>query len=99
MSSILEYLQRHRRPPTHLQDYMCCAITNPYSLSASSVPSGTSNPLKHYIAYDKFSPQYCAFLAAVTSHNEPKYRTKAVRDPHWCEAMAREISALEENHT
>ena len=99
MSTTSERPQRQQRPPARVQDYVCFAITKPSSPPAQSAPLSTSHPLEHYIAYDKFSPQYRAFLATITSRNEPQYYTQVVQDPHWSEAMTREISALEENNT
>lgn len=51
------------------------------------------------MSYAKFSKSHKAFLAAITSRDEPKYFSKAAKDPKWCEAMRKEIQALEENGT
>ena len=56
-------------------------------------------PLSYFVAYNKFSPKYRALLATSTSHTEPQHYSQSVKDPKWREAMAKEISALEDNHT
>lgn len=40
-----------------------------------------------------------AFLAAITSCDEPKNFSKAAVDPRWREAMTKEIKPLEDNKT
>ncbi|KAK3034295.1 hypothetical protein RJ639_034099 [Escallonia herrerae] len=42
---------------------------------------------------------HTAFLAAISSVDEPKYFSQAVKHAHWRDAMAKEISALEANNT
>ena len=71
---------------------MYSSIANPSSSPAQLTPLGTSHPLEYYITYDNFSPKYRTFIVAITSHNEPEHYIKVVQDPHWREAMAREIS-------
>ena len=48
---------------------------------------------------DKFSVRHRLFLTAVTSGVEPRSFHEAMRDPGSCEAMQKEISALEDNAT
>ncbi|KAK3030411.1 hypothetical protein RJ639_038939 [Escallonia herrerae] len=73
----------------------------PSSTSHSSSPSANSTvyPLSHNISYSKFSRTHTAFLAAISSVDEPKYFSQAVKHAHWRDAMAKEISALEANNT
>ena len=63
--------QRDKRPPMHLKDYVCHAIAHPSSGALHESSSGTSHPLFHSISYHRFSPQYCVFLAAITTNNDP----------------------------
>ncbi|KAK3027227.1 hypothetical protein RJ639_041645 [Escallonia herrerae] len=42
---------------------------------------------------------HTAFLAAISSVDEPKYFSQAVKHAHWKDAMAKEISAWEANNT
>ncbi|KAK3003919.1 hypothetical protein RJ639_019044 [Escallonia herrerae] len=42
---------------------------------------------------------HTAFLAAISSVDEPKYFSQAVKHAHWRDAMAKEISALKANNT
>ena len=88
-------------PPLHLRDYVCHAIGlgSPDPLPLHDASSGTSYPLSHFISYDKFSSFHRAYLAAITSGDEPRHFSHAVQDSRWREAMASEISALEANHT
>lgn len=60
---------------------------------------GTTYPLSQFLNYERFSPSFRALLASISSHFEPQYFSQAINDPKWREAMAKEISALEDNHT
>jgi len=60
---------------------------------------GTSHPLVPYIAYDKFSAKCQAFLVTKTSYAELWHFSHAINDPKWCDAIKKEIIALEENDT
>jgi len=91
--------QRDRRPLTHLKDYVCRAITHPSSGPLHESSSGKSHHLFHSISYHRFTPQYCAFLAAITTNNDPQHFSQAIHHPHWRDAMKAEISALENDHT
>ena len=91
--------QSNRRPPVRLQDYVCHAITHPFSPPLRESSLGTTYPLSHFINYKHFSSSHRAFLASITSHFEPQYFSQAIHDPKWLEAMEKEINALEENQT
>ncbi|OMO49485.1 Reverse transcriptase, RNA-dependent DNA polymerase [Corchorus capsularis] len=71
------------------------------STSHSPAPSANSTvyPLSHTISYSKFFNTHVAFLAAISSIDEPKSFSQAVKHVHWRDAMEKEISALEANHT
>ncbi|KAK3035428.1 LOW QUALITY PROTEIN: hypothetical protein RJ639_032853, partial [Escallonia herrerae] len=77
------------------------SLAPPSSTLHSSSPSANSTvyPLSHNISYSKFSRTHTAFLAAISSVDEPKYFSQAVKHAHWKDAMAKEISALEANNT
>ncbi|KAK3012143.1 hypothetical protein RJ639_012142 [Escallonia herrerae] len=77
------------------------SLAPPSSTSHSSSPSANSTvyPLSHNISYSKFSRTHTAFLAAISSVDEPKYFSQAVKHAHWKDAMAKDISTLEANNT
>ncbi|KAK3035613.1 hypothetical protein RJ639_033205 [Escallonia herrerae] len=77
------------------------SLAPPSSTSHSSSPSANSMVyhLSHNISYSKFSRTHTAFLAAISSVDEHKYFSQAVKHAHWRDAMAKEISALEANNT
>ncbi|KAK1412293.1 hypothetical protein QVD17_33424 [Tagetes erecta] len=96
----VEQSKRTRSRPKHLNDY---EVRLPPSIdheqSTSSQGSSTVHPLAHFISYDKFTNSHKAFLAAITSNDEPKHYKQAVKNPKWREAMQNEIKALQANGT
>lgn len=91
---------RPRRQPKHLTGFetdLPPSLQHPQS-TAHSVTSQVY-PLSNYVAYDKFTDTHKAFLAAITSYDEPKHFNQAVKNPKWREAMQNEINALEKNET
>ncbi|KAJ9540013.1 hypothetical protein OSB04_026519 [Centaurea solstitialis] len=73
------------------------SLDHPPPTSNSS--TSTVHPISQFVSYDRFSRSHKIYLAAITSHDEPKYFHQAVKDPAWREAMQREIDALEANQT
>lgn len=49
--------------------------------------------------YEKFTDLQKAFLAAISSNEEPKHFKQAMQDVKWREAMQMEVKALEANGT
>lgn len=92
---------RARQPPIHLRDYHCyTANINPACTEPNhSNSSGKVYPITNFLSYDCFSPKYQAYLAAVTSNEEPRNYAEAIQKHEWQEAMAQELKALEENDT
>ncbi|KAL0422710.1 UNVERIFIED_CONTAM: Copia protein [Sesamum latifolium] len=92
--------QRVRRQPKHFEEY---EIDLPPSIAQSQPAPHSGNsvvyPLSHYVSYDKFSQSQKAFLAAITSYDEPKSFFQAIKHEYWKEAMKKEIEALEKNET
>ncbi|KAM0060751.1 putative RNA-directed DNA polymerase [Helianthus debilis subsp. tardiflorus] len=92
--------KRSRTRPAHLNDY---EVKLPPSIDhahpASDQESSTVCPIANFVSYEKFSKSHKAFLAAITSNDEPKNFKQAVQDKHWRDATQREIKALEENGT
>ncbi|GKU93723.1 hypothetical protein SLEP1_g7291 [Rubroshorea leprosula] len=74
-------------------------FVDPDQVTLQSANSGTLYPLSNHLSYNSFSPNQKAYLAAITSLDEPKTFTQAVKSEHWQEAMRKEITALEQNET
>lgn len=96
--------KRHRQVSRLLSGYNytlppSLAPTDSQSLSTTPSANSTVYPLSHFISYSKFSPDHTVFLSAISSTDEPKSFSQAVRYTHWREAVAKEITALEANHT
>jgi hypothetical protein len=71
----------------------------PTSLSADSVSGKTLYPLSDFLTNSGYSANHIAFMAAILDSNEPKHFKDAILIKEWCEAMSKEIDALEANHT
>ncbi|KAJ9540324.1 hypothetical protein OSB04_026830 [Centaurea solstitialis] len=91
---------RTKRQPKRLDSYVT-EIPQSIDHSQPIANSGTSTvyPLSNFVSYNKFSSTHKACLAAITSHDEPKYYHQAVKNDQWREAMKQEIQALEESKT
>ena len=87
--------QRNRQLPRHLHNF----VLDPTHTASQLATSGIAHPISHYVSYDKFSPSHRAFLAAITSIDEPTLFSQTVKNPQWREAMANEIATLEANNT
>ena len=85
------------KQPSYLQAYHCNQVSS--VLAASPSQSGTSHPLSSHLSYQHLSPSYKSFCCSISSRVEPTYYYQAAFDPKWQQAIAAEISALEENHT
>jgi hypothetical protein len=86
---------RTRQLPRRFHDF----VLDPSHTAPPLADSGIAHPLSHFVSYDHFSPSHIAYLAAITSKDEPTSFSQAVTDPKWREAMSTEIAALEQNHT
>lgn len=64
-----------------------------------SHPNGLPYDIHSCLDYDKLSATHKAFALSVSTHTEPSTFKQAVTSPAWCEAMAKEIEALEANDT
>ncbi|KAJ4796184.1 Retroelement pol polyprotein-like [Rhynchospora pubera] len=93
--------QRSRKPPAHLQDYICyTAFCDPSKAHPTTIDSsGSLYPIAQYLNYNKFSVAHRIFLAAVTAGREPHHFGEAIKDANWRNAMQSEIDALERNET
>lgn len=77
---------RIARPPIWTHDYLCSNLYAAHNIST-------------YLTYDKLLPSYRSFLASISQLTEPKSYREATSDPNWRGAMAKDIAALEANHT
>ena len=94
---------RSRRPPTHLDDYVCynTRSRDPLSLAhqLQKDSSGTPYPIANYVTSANFSVTYHNFLATIMKVTKPRYYHEAVKDSRWRVVMEEEIRALEKNQT
>jgi Reverse transcriptase (RNA-dependent DNA polymerase)/Integrase core domain len=91
---------RNHHPPAYLIDFQCSQVQTSLSHpSQHSSLTGTRYPIANFVSYHKFSREYQAFLSSVTAGSEPKSYSEALMHQEWCDAMAAEIKALEENNT
>ncbi|GJZ91070.1 putative RNA-directed DNA polymerase [Tanacetum coccineum] len=96
----LTRVKRNKSQPTRLSDYhVKLPPSVDHAKPASSEASSTVHPLCNFVSYEKFFLSHKAFLAAITSGNEPKNFNQAFEDKIWKEAMKKEVRALEENDT
>lgn len=56
-------------------------------------------PLSTPLTYSRLSSRQKTFALSISIHFESQIYQQAVQYPHWKEAMATEISALDENQT
>ncbi|XP_074314044.1 uncharacterized protein LOC141649248 [Silene latifolia] len=97
---------RQKFEPYWRKDYACKStwIINPTKdehqiVQSESKRPGTRYPLDNYVNTNCFSELHRNFLAAIDKIEEPRNYYEAARDPKWCDAMRKEIDALEKNGT
>ncbi|XP_074266144.1 uncharacterized protein LOC141588612 [Silene latifolia] len=90
-------------PSSNLRDYVVditgkgSSSSSASSLTVSKSLSSTPYPLTNYFSSHKFLPHYRTYLAALTSHTEPRNFNEAVKDEGWRKAMEAEMQALIDN--
>lgn len=90
--NVLRRSERTKKQPKHLDSYVTELPTSiDHSLTTSNHGTSEVYPLSHYVSYDKFSNVHKAFLAAITSLDEPKYFHQAIKDVKWREAMKKKV--------
>uniref|UniRef100_A0A2N9FUM9 Reverse transcriptase Ty1/copia-type domain-containing protein n=1 Tax=Fagus sylvatica TaxID=28930 RepID=A0A2N9FUM9_FAGSY len=93
-SSFDRHSSRPKHAPAYLQDYHCNL--------ASSIPppnSSTMYLIDKTLYYSHLSIAHKASKLAISTLVEPSFYHEAVFSPNWCEAMDKELAALEANHT
>ena len=92
---------RTKIPSTKYKDFVTHIrkVKSSASSSSKQYASGTPSPITYFVSCERFTARHQKFVAAITSSKEPKSFKEAMRDPGWCEAMSKEIHALEKNGT
>ncbi|CAL9001256.1 unnamed protein product [Prunus brigantina] len=94
ITPLLQRSSRLPQPNVHLRDFhVYNTATIAHSPSSSS--SGTRHPLSRYLSYAQLSSPYRSFTCNITTLVEPVTYEQAASDPHWREAMAAELIALQ----
>ncbi|XP_026433503.1 uncharacterized protein LOC113330925 [Papaver somniferum] len=88
--AVLRRSTREHHRPSHLKDYIC---------SVNKCTSNSPYPITNYISFDKFTPQYRAFLSSVIVNDEPRTFTEAIKIPVWRDVIVKEHTALQDNDT
>jgi hypothetical protein len=84
------YSQRIRTPSIRLKGYVT---------QINNVTSKINFPLENYLSFSNLSNSHRAFFINIIENKEPKSYSQAMHSAEWCEAMAKEIQALESNNT
>ena len=63
------------------------------------VRSCTQHPIGKFVSYDRLSPNFRAFVAALDRTQIPRDIEEALQDPKWEAAVREEIQALKKNRT
>ncbi|KAL0452307.1 UNVERIFIED_CONTAM: hypothetical protein Slati_1208800 [Sesamum latifolium] len=97
----LDVGKRMRQVSHRLADYEVALPPSLMPSSRSSTPTANSTvfPISQFLSYSKLSKAHNAFLAAISTTDEPKSFHQAVKHTHWRQAMQQEIQALEANKT
>ncbi|XP_022889155.1 uncharacterized protein LOC111404601 [Olea europaea var. sylvestris] len=95
---------RIKQTPSYLQRYHCHLaqnFLNRFDQSTSMVFSSLSPScdIQNYLAYDKLLFSHRAYALNITNMTVPQTFDQAIKDPKWCDAMTKEIKALEDNNT
>ncbi|CAM8888862.1 unnamed protein product [Rhodiola kirilowii] len=80
---------RQHQPPIWQNDYIC------NNIKVRKSP----HQMDKFLSNSHCSSTHTAFSVAVANIKEPKTYCQASKDPKWCEAMEKEIAALQQNHT
>uniref|UniRef100_A0A2N9J9H1 Reverse transcriptase Ty1/copia-type domain-containing protein n=1 Tax=Fagus sylvatica TaxID=28930 RepID=A0A2N9J9H1_FAGSY len=89
---------RTKLVPSYLQDYHYLLVSSSSS-SPESHHSGTPYLIQQSISYSHLSHSQESISLAISTPVESRFYHDAVKSSQWCDAMAKEIAALEENHT
>ena len=89
---------RTKQFPSYLQDYHYLLVSS-FSSSPESHLSGTPYLIQQSISYSHLSHSQESISLAISTPVESHFYHDAVKSSQWCDAMAKEIAALEENHT
>jgi hypothetical protein len=70
-------------------------------LASSSIPHDSKilHPIHNSLSYSHLSKSHKAFTLGISTPIELTFYHEVVLSPQWCEAMSKELAALEENQT
>lgn len=84
-----EVIQQHKpdRIKTKPQRFSDYEVNLPPS-SDHSLPNATSttsmvHPLSHFVTYQNFTNEHKDFLMAISTQDEPKHFSQAIKNPNW----------------
>jgi len=89
---------RHRRSPSYLKDYHC-QLSSHIDTKRLNHSSKVLHSLSTYLDYGNLTTKNLNYVLAISSNEEPHNYNEAIQKHEWCEAMKKEIKALEENET
>ncbi|GKU97023.1 hypothetical protein SLEP1_g10206 [Rubroshorea leprosula] len=90
-----------RHVPQRLDDYVCTMLQSVMPMQAPSQSTNSGDPyaLSNCVSYNSFSSIHLSYLATISSIDEPKSFSQAIKNENWQKAMRQEVAALEKNGT
>jgi len=81
-------ISSHKKPPTHLSDYVC-----------KNTQSHQKYPISSTISYSQISPSHMCYINNITKIHIPTNFPEAQGTKEWCEVVDVEIGAMESTNT
>lgn len=83
--------------PARYHDYT--GLPSCFPPSVNTVNQSAPHPISNVHSYNDVSPSYFSYLCNISHHSAPTSYKQAILDPKWCEVMAQELNAPEQNKT